>query len=127
MGPNFPIPQSFVAREGSGRDLWETFTVTRTGWTDVGTPTVVGRYHQVGRAVEGTIEVTPSTSVATTAGTSYVELPITAAGYGSGSMQNVSTNIAIGACVVDRTNSRLYVPTQAATGNTLVIWFSYEV
>jgi hypothetical protein len=42
-------------------------------------------------------------------------------------MQNVATNIAVGNCVVDRDNGRLYVPSQAATGDKLVIWFSYEV
>lgn len=124
----FPVLGSFVDREGNGRDKWESYDPTRTGWTDVGTPTVAGRWQRRGRLVLVSIKVTPSTSVATTAGTSYVSLPVTADGYGGGfTMVNLSTNIAVGVCVVDAANSRVYVPTLAATANTLMINGYYEV
>jgi len=42
-------------------------------------------------------------------------------------MVNTTTNVAVGVCVVDVANSRIYVPSQSATGNTLVITGWYEV
>ena len=105
---------------------WTTFTPARTGWTDVGTPTVTGRYLQAGNVCFFQVKVVPATTTATVAGTSYVALPLTAAGIGGdGSMENITTLIAIGACAFDVTNSRVYVPTQGATGNSLTIagWF----
>ena len=118
----------FADRDLKGIDQWTTWTPARTGWTDVGTPTVTGRYRIVGKKGEAQIKVVPGTTCATTAGTSYVGLPITAKGIaGHGSMTNISTLIAVGVCVVDVTNSRVYVPTQAATANTLTIWVEWEV
>jgi hypothetical protein len=124
----FPEPQSFVAREGNGRDRWETWTPVRTGWTDVGTPTVAGRFRVVGRQCFFQVLVTPATSVATTAGTSYIGLPIGAEGYGGDvNMANTVTLAAVGSGMIDVTNSRCYVPTQGATGNPLAICGWYEV
>ena len=107
---------------------WVAFTPTRTGWTDVGTPTVTGRYRLVGPQCFFQVKVVPGTTVATAAGTSYVALPVTAAGLcGDGSMSNLTTLVSIGECVIDVANSRAYVPAQLATANTLVISGSYEV
>lgn len=120
---------SFAYRDIIGQDRWETtWTPTRTSWTDVGTPTVTARYRVVGRQGFVQISVVPGTTVATTAGTSYVNLPIPAAGIsGLFAMTNRTTNVAVGLCSVDMTNSRVYVPTQGATGNTLEIAGWYEV
>ena len=104
------------------------FTVTRSGWTDVGSPTVTGRYQVAGNICLFEVKVVPATTVATTAGTSYVALPVTAAGIaGMATMMDITTLIAIGDCAVDVTNSRVYVPTQLATGDTLTIAGAYEV
>lgn len=118
--------ENFAYRDLLGQDQWIEWTPTRTSWTDVGVPTVTARYHVIGRQCFFQIKVVPSTTVATTAGTSYVNLPITALGLsGEGSMQNATTLVAIGSCVIDTTNSRVYVPSQVATGNTILIsgWF----
>lgn len=109
---------------------WATWSPSRTNWTDVGTPTVTARYCQTGNVVHFQIKVVPSTSVATTAGTSYTSLPAScgaSALSGMGMMQNLTTLIAVGNCVIDTANSRCYVPTQAASGNTFLIAGSYEV
>jgi hypothetical protein len=111
-----------------GDGIWRTWTPTRTGWTDVGTPTSTGRYCQIRNVCYFQAKVVPGTTTATTAGTSYISLPLTAnpqAFTGDGSMENLTTFVAIGMCVFDMPNSRCYVPTQAATGNTLDIagWF----
>lgn len=109
---------------------WQSFTPARTGWTDVGTPTVTGRYRRIGHTCFVQVKVVPETTCAATAGTSYVTLPV-AVGAGSlsgfGEMMNATTLVAVGVCVVDTANSRVYVPSQVATGNTLTIWAEYEV
>ena len=76
------------------------------------------------------IKVVPATTTATVAGTSYVSLPVAAGANalaGDASMMNITTLIAVGNCAMDLTNSRCYVPTQGATGNTLTIAGWYEV
>ena len=107
---------------------WIAWTPIRTGWTDVGGPTVTARYCQFGNVVFFQIKVVPGTTVATTAGTSYVSLPVAAGASGiggDGSMVNTTALLAIGAVAFDVANSRCYVPTQAATTATLEIagWF----
>ena len=110
------------------RTAWTAFTATRTGWTDVGAPTVTARYSQIKNTCYFQVKVIPSITVATTAGTSYISLPLTAFGFaGDGSMANLTTLIGIGNCVIDATNSRVYVPTQGATANTLTIGGWFEV
>ena len=111
-----------------GQLTWKAWTPVRTSWTDIGTPTVTARFIIQGRVCRFQIQVVPGTTVATVAGTSYVNLPVMAKGIaGEGSMTNLTTLIAIGLCVIDITNSLIYVPTQTATGNTLDIFGSYEV
>ena len=111
-----------------GAEAWAAFTVTRSGFTEVGTPTVTGRFSTVGNTVFFQVKIDPDTSVASTAGTSYIELPVAAAAAsfgGDASMVNTATLISIGNAVIDVANSRCYVPSQAATGDTLVVagWF----
>lgn len=108
------------------QSAWTAFTAARTGWTDVGTPTVTARYCQISRICYFQVRAVPDTSVATVAGTSYITLPRTAAGLaGEGSMVDLVTLVGIGSCVIDVANSRVYVPTQTATADTLLIsgWF----
>lgn len=120
--------QSFAYRDLIGQDKWTAWTPLRTGWTDVGTPTVTGRFRVVGRQCFVQVKVVPGTTVATVAGTSYIALPIAATGLaGEGSMMNITTLVAVGVCAVDVTNSRVYVPAQLATGNTLTIAGQYEI
>ena len=108
---------------------WASWTPTRTGWTDVGTaPVVTANYVRTGNIINFEIKVVPGTTVATTAGTSYVSLPVTAAGLsGDASMVDLTTLIAIGDCVIDVANSRVYVPTKIATGDSLLIAGWYRV
>ena len=117
----------FALRDLLGMDRWETWTPVRTRWTDVGTPTVTGRWHSIVRETKIQVKVVPGTTVATTAGTSYIALPRPAVGLcGDGSMMNITTLIGVGDCAIDVTNSRIYVPAQLATGNTLTIAAWYE-
>ncbi|MBM3460749.1 MAG: hypothetical protein FJX76_01480 [Armatimonadetes bacterium] len=121
--------KSAAYEELVGLDAWREWTPTRTGWTDTGTPTVSGRLKFLSRLCFFEIKVVPGTNIATTAGTSYTSLPVPVKGGigGMATMMNVTTNVAVGNCVIDATNSRCYVPTQVASGNTFAICGWYEV
>lgn len=117
----------FAYRDILGQDSWSAFTVSAS-LTVVGTPTYVGRYRFVGAQCEFQITLVASTSIASTAGTSYVNLPVAAKGIaGLAVMTNDTTNIAVGLCHIDVATSRCYVPAQSASGNTFNICGSYEI
>ncbi len=101
---------------------WTAWVPVRTSWTDVGSPAVTARYCRIGNLTFFQIKVVPGTTVATVAGTTYVSLPVTAGGLcGVAMMSDLTTLVAIGDCVIDAANSRVYVPTKTATGDTLLI------
>ncbi len=107
---------------------WSAFTPARTGWNDVGTPTVTGRKCQVGNICYFQVKIVPATTVASVAGTSYIALPIAAGASGIGGaakMDDITTMINVGSGVIDVANSRVYVPTQNATADGLAISWYY--
>lgn len=109
---------------------WAAWSPTRTGWTDVGAPTVTGRYCRIRNVVFFQIKVVPNVTVATVGGTSYTDLPVAAAAAGSGgdgSMMDQTTLLSVGQIVIDYANSRCYVPSQAATADTVTVTGWYEV
>ena len=109
--------------------LSDTWTPTRTGWTDVGSPTVTARYCMVGKLCFFQVKVVPATSIALVLGTSYISIPITpnaGAIAGMAEMSNLTTLAPIGACVIDIANGRCYVPTLGVTANTVLIAGIYE-
>jgi hypothetical protein len=119
--------KSFSFRDLRGQDRWETFTVSAS-LTEVGTAVYTGRHRVVGKQCFFQIQVVPDTSVATTAGTSYITLPITAAGLGGvATMANDTTNIAVGTCHIDVANSRVYPPSQVASADTFMVAGWYEI
>lgn len=127
--PSVPLDVTGDINGSTNFTAWTSFTTTRTGWTDVGAPTVTARYCQVRNVVFFQVKVVPATTTATVAGTSYVSLPTSAGGSsigGDGSMMNITTLVGVGNVVIDTTNSRCYVPTQGATANTLTISGWYE-
>lgn len=120
--------QGFAFRDIIGQDRWTKFTPIRTGWTDVGVPTILAFWRDVGAQCFLQMQVIPSTTVATAVGTSYIDLPRRAKGIsGEGSMQDLTTKAWIGGCVVDVTTSRLYLPTWAASGDTILLWASWQI
>jgi hypothetical protein len=116
---------SFAYRDLLSVDRWESFDPTFS-ITVVGTPTYEGRYRIVGKQLQFQVRLSATTSIASTAGTSYMELPIAALGIGGmAAMTNDTTNIAVGLCHIDVTNSRCYLPSQSASGNVFTVagWF----
>jgi len=120
--------KSFAWRDISGQDKWETWTPVFGSLTVIGATAYLGRYRIVGRSVQFEVKFSAATSIASTAGTDYLTLPINASGYaGIATMTNDTTNIAVGICHLDVTTSRCYLPTQVASGNTFNLCGSYEI
>lgn len=119
--------KAFAYRDLLGVDQWDSFTVSAS-LTIVGTPTYTGRYRIVGKSCQFQIKAVSSTSIASTAGTHYFALPISAQGIGGvATMTDDTTNIAVGVCHIDVANSRCYVPAQSASGDTFTICGWYEI
>lgn len=119
---------SFAWRDLIGQDRWESFTVVFGALTVVGATSYTGRLRKVGRSCEFQVTFSAATSIASVAGTDYLTLPITAKGLaGIATMTNDTTNVAVGVCHIDVTNSRCYLPAQVASGNTFTVCGSYEI
>lgn len=124
----------FADRDFRGIDRWESRTqadiafTTQFSVTVVGTPTYKLRWRLVGKQCFFQVTFSASTTVATVAGTSFMILPVTATGIaGMATMTNDTANTAVGVCHIDVTNSYVYPPTQAASGNSFTIAGWYEV
>lgn len=119
--------KSFAYRDLLSQDLWESFTVA-VSLTVVGTPTYTGRYRIVGKQVFFQVSLVSDTSIASTAGTHYVTLPIAAKGItGSAVMTDNTTNIAVDVCHINVSDSRCYLPAQVASGNSFTVAGWYEI
>ena len=125
--PN-PDLTSFAYSDITGQDAWKAFTPVFGSLTVVGATTYTGRYRIVGKQCQFQVTFLAATSIASTAGTDYLNLPIAAKGIsGMATMTNSTTNIAVGICHIDTTNSKCYIPTQVASGNTFTLCGSYEI
>jgi len=119
--------QGTASNNANVLDYYEegTYTPTATSFTVVGTPTYAGRYTKIGRLVTVTISCTSTTSIASTANTSYLSLPFASSIASSGSWtctSSSSTGISNGVGYVE--NSRCYPPTWAANA-AVYVSFSY--
>ena len=120
--------KSFAWNDAIGQDKWTAWTPVFGSLTVVGATAYFGRYRIVGRSVEFQVKFSAATSIASVAGTDYLNLPIPAAGYaGCGQMTNDTANTAVGLCHIDVATSRCYLPTQVASGNVFTIAGAYEI
>lgn len=119
---------SFAYRDILSQDVWQTFTPVFGSITVVGATSYSGRYRIVGKQFQFQVQFSAATSIASTAGTDYLTLPKTAKGLaGMAVMTNDTTNIAVGLCHIDVTNSRCYLPSQVASGNVFNLCGQYEI
>lgn len=119
---------SFAYLNIQGRDRWEPFTPVFGALTVVGATSYLGRLRFVGRQCQFQVQFSAATSIASTAGTDYLNLPTTAAGLsGIATMTNTNTNISVGTCHIDVPTSRCYLPTQAASASVFLLCGSFEV
>lgn len=120
--------KSFSLLDLLGQDKWTPWTVAFGALTVVGAASYTGRYRLVGRLCQLQVQFSAATSIASTAGTDYLTLPFSAKGLsGFGTMTNDTTNIAVGVCHLDVATSRLYLPTQVASGSVFNLYAEYEV
>ena len=119
---------SFAHRDLLGQDTWSAFTPIFGSLTVIGATSYLGRLRIVGASTELQVKFSAATSIASVVRTDYLTLPKTAKGYsGFGIMSNLTTKEAVGVCHLDTTTSRLYLPTQAASGNVFLLYAKYEV
>jgi len=120
--------KSFASLDLVGQDAWTVFTPSFTSLTVVGATTYKGRFHVVGKQCWFQVTLLAATSIASTAGTTYMTLPINARGIaGEATMANLTTNVAVGVGVIDAVNGRCYPPSQTASGNTFSLCGWFEV
>lgn len=118
----------FAWRDLQGVDRWETFAPMFGSLTVVGATNYSGRYRIVGAQLQFQVKFSAATSIASTAGTDYLSLPVPAKGIaGIAAMTNDSTNIAVGLCHIDVATGRCYLPAQTASGNVFTLCGSYEI
>ena len=121
-------PASFAYENLLGIDSWSSFTPVFGSLTVVGATSYTGRYRTVGAKLEFQVQFSAATSIASTAGTDYLTLPVSAAGLsGMATMTNNTTNISVGVCHIDVSTSRCYLPTQGASGNVFTLGGWYEI
>lgn len=119
---------SFSYRDLTQQDRWIEFTPSFTNLTVVGTPTYTGRFRIAGKQCQFQATLVSTTSVESTAGSTYLLLPVTARGIaGLAVMSNNSTYIAVGLCHIDPSNGRCYLPTHPASNSTFSVTGFYEV
>lgn len=120
--------KSFSHRDSIGQDKWTVFTPVFGSLTVVGATNYTGRFRIVGKSVEFQVQFSAATSIASVAGTDYLNLPVSAKGLaGMAVMTNDTTNISVGLCHIDVSTSRCYLPTQTASGNTFTLCGWYEI
>ena len=125
---DFVNRQGFSWRDLLGQDKWETFTPVFGSLTVVGATSYSGRFRKVGASIALQVKFSAATSIASVAGTDYLTLPIAAKGLtGFGVMTNQTTNIAVGECHLDMTNSKLWLPTQGASADVFNLYAGFEV
>ena len=128
MDLGFVDEKSFAYRDIKGQDVWTSFSPVFGSLTVVGATSYSGRYRIVGRKLEFQVQLSAATSIASVAGTDYLNLPATAKGLaGMAVMTNDTTNVAVGVCHIDISTSRCYLPTQVASGNTFKLCGWYEI
>ena len=118
---------SFSYRDLLGQDRWTDFTPVFGSLTVIGATSYSGRIRFVGKLCQIQVKFSAGTSIASVAGTDYLNLPVTAKGLtGIGVMSNDTTNIAVGTCHLDVATSRLYLPSQLASGNVFNLFAEFE-
>jgi len=119
---------SFSFLESQGKDAWQPWTPVFGSLTIVGTPSYFGRLRFVGRKCEFQVKFSAGTSIASVAGTDFLNLPVAGQGFsGMAIMSNDSLNTAVGVCHIDVATGRCYLPAQVASANVFNIAGSYEV
>lgn len=94
-------------------DRGVSWTPTFTSLTTVGTPTLTGKYYQIGQLCYFRIGITPATSTSSNAGTTYVDnFPLIM--NGDGVVFAVSNGTGTGSGMCTAATNRIYTPAWSA-------------
>ena len=118
-----------TAVTNSVQDTWTPTFTNLTVVNGTGAATYAGRYSRIGRTIFYTVKISCSgtATTASTAGTTYCDLPVAAAQDDTVTTSNKTTLLGIGTGLLDSTNDRCYPSSWVATGNTIIISGKYEV
>ena len=118
-----------TALANSTQGTWTPSFTSLTIVNGTGGATYAGRYSRIGRTVFYTVQIvcTGTATTASTAGTTYCDLPVAATQDDTLSVANATTRLTIGGGYLDATNDRCYPASWTATGNTIIISGKYEV
>jgi hypothetical protein len=118
-----------TALTGSVQGTWNPAFTSLTEVPGTGSITKSGRYSRLGRTVFFTVTIscTGDATTASTAGTTYCDLPVAASIGDTCSTGDLTTNLSVGNGVVNATTDRIYPASWTATGNTITISGKYEV
>lgn len=113
----------------STQGTWSPTFTNLTVVNGTGAATYAGRYSRIGRTIFYTVKISCSgtATTASTAGTTYCDLPVAAAQDDIVVVSNKTTLLGVGAGLLDSTNDRCYPSSWVATGNTIIISGKYEV
>lgn len=101
-------------------DTGTAWNPTFTSLTISGTPTVTGRYYQLGVLVYFKVKIVPATSTTSTAGTTYIDnFPLTM--NGDGICFAVSGLLGTNSGMCDQASNRIYVPSWSAVTVPLTV------
>ena len=124
----FPATQAPSADANTLDDYEEgTWTPVLVGWTNVGTPTVTGRYLKIGRLLWASARIIPATSISATVTTSYITglpFPLGASEEAALAMADVTTGGGYSCALANRgTASEIYIypPTTGVLTTGLLI------
>lgn len=120
--------KSFAYRDLTDQDRWDSFTPSFTSLEASGTTSYSGRLRVVGKSLQFQVTLRASTAVRSSGGEAYMVLPISSKGLsGLATLTNITTNIAVGTCHIDSTNSRCYLPAIASSSATFAVAGWYEI
>lgn len=118
-----------IAVTNSVQSTWTPTFSNLTVVNGTGAATYAGRYSRIGRTIFYTVKISCSgtATTASTAGTTYCDLPVAASQDDTVTTSNKTTLLGIGTGLLDSTNDRCYPSSWVATGNTIIISGKYEV
>ena len=119
----------YTALTGSIQGTWTPIFTNLTVVAGTGGATYAGRYSRLGRTVFYTVTITctGTATTASTAGTTYCDLPVNPTQDDAVLIANKTTSLGLGTGYLDSTNNRCYPCSWVATGNTITISGKYEV
>jgi len=119
----------YIALTGSVQGTWAPIFTNLTVVAGTGGATYAGRYSRLGRTVFYTVTITctGTATTASTAGTTYCDLPVNPTQDDAVLIADKTTSLGLGTGYLDSTNNRCYPCSWTATGNTIIISGKYEV